>query len=90
MRDKRKKTRRIGPRRHTWLVDGWQTAHKWLSVQLIAVLGFMQVAYELIPLAEDYVPVKPFHWVMAALTFAVIFARLKAQKFGNEGKTHGS
>lgn len=71
--------RRVSDRRIGFLVSDWKKAYKWFSVQAAAVLAGLQVAYELLPAAQAYIPATPFRWLMIAGLAAVIIGRLKAQ-----------
>lgn len=71
--------RRVRDRRLGWLVSDWRRAYKWFSVQAAAVLAGLQVAYELLPAAQAYIPAGPFRWLMVAGLAAIIIGRLKAQ-----------
>jgi len=77
--DKRVNDRRIADRRFGWLVSDWKAAHKWLSVQFATVLAGLQIAYELLPAAQSYLPPSVARWTMVAGLVAVILARIKAQ-----------
>ena len=71
--------RRTSDRRLGFLVSDWRRAYRWFSVQAAAVLAGLQVAYELLPAAQYYIPAGPFRWMMVAGLAAVIIGRLKAQ-----------
>ena len=79
MTTERNGDRRVTDRRFGWLVSDWKRAYRWFSVQAAAVLAGLQVAYELLPAAQSYIPAGPFRWLMIAGLAAVIIGRLKAQ-----------
>lgn len=62
------------------LVDNWDQAWKWLSVQLIAVAGAIQLA--IIGLPDRFVSWIPDKWAHAAtlvVVLAAVLGRLKDQ-----------
>ena len=81
MKEKRKRAdRRIGPRRKSILVEDWRKAHRWLSVQLAAIVATLGTIYEAVPNVQKYLDPRVAHWLMVAGAIGVILGRIKAQK----------
>ena len=72
--------RRQGQRRTSWLVEDWRKAHRWLSVQLTAVMAAFAIMYETIPAIQEYVPHTWLPYIGGAGAIGILFGRLKAQK----------
>lgn len=57
------------------LIDNWRQAHKFLSVQIAALVAVLSLAYDYLPAVQQYLPQGWVKW--AAL--AVILARVLHQ-----------
>lgn len=80
MRKERKSNdRRNGQRRKTYLVPNWKTAHRWLSVQISALIAGAASVYELVPTAKEYLSADMFHYLMIVALVGAILARLYQQ-----------
>lgn len=75
----RTKTRRVAQRRHSFWVEEWQKAHKWISVQISAGIGIAAILYESVPPMKEYLNSTLFHVLMAIAAVGVIIGRLKSQ-----------
>lgn len=63
-----------------WLVDDWNKAHKWLSIQLAVVLTMAETVHAIFPeMMQAYVPAPWFNRAMIVLGAAVIIGRLIKQ-----------
>lgn len=58
------------------LVEDWNHAHTWLSVQLASLLVFLDLAYDYLPALKDYLPEG---WVKY-IALAIIVCRVIKQK----------
>jgi len=80
MNERKRFSRRIGPRRHCFLVEEWHKAHTWLSVQISFLAGVIDALYQFVPGAKEYLPETVFHYLMMFLAFAAIAGRVYQQK----------
>ena len=63
------------------LVDGWQKAYKWLSVQMFALLAALPFVWaELPPEVKAMIPPEYRPYIVAGLAFAGIVLRMVKQK----------
>ena len=58
------------------LVNGWKQAHKWLSVQIMALIAAAQGLLIFVPTLKDYIPQNVWHSVMSALAILAILGRI--------------
>ena len=72
--------RRKSPRRRALLVENWREAHKWLSVQIAAVIASAQALMVFVPSLHEQLPESWMHGIMAILAIALILGRVKNQK----------
>jgi hypothetical protein len=76
-RERRKREdRRVGARRDTALVPDWRGAHRWLSVQIMALIAASQGLLLFVPTVREYLPDYLVHTFMAVLAVLAIFGRL--------------
>lgn len=61
------------------LIEDWKQAHKWLSVQLAALVAAAQLVYPNVQSLQSYIPPTMFHYLMIGMTLLIIVGRLKAQ-----------
>ena len=62
------------------MVKNWQTAWRWLSVQIAALLAILPLAWSEMP--EDmkaYIPAEWQPWIVSGMALAIIAGRLKDQ-----------
>ena len=79
-KDKRKRPdRRIKPRRRSFLVDNWRQAHKFASVQIVALIAASQGLIVFVPTLKDFIPDSLWHSIMGGLAICAILARVKNQ-----------
>ena len=72
--------RRQKDRRRTWLVPGWKSCYRWLSLHVAALVMALAGAYEYLPGLKAYVPQAWFNHIMLIAGIAFVITRLKAQK----------
>ena len=80
-KDKRKRPcRRVVQRRRSFLVDNWNKAHKWLSVQIMAIIAAAQGLLTFVPTVKDFIPPNVWHAIMATLAILAIIGRIVNQE----------
>ena len=63
-----------------WLVWNWREARHWLSVQLTALLGFVQVLYDLVPTLQGFVSEATFRYITITSLVLIIMGRVMKQE----------
>lgn len=58
------------------LIEEWQKAHKFFTVQLAALLVLLDIAYEYLPAVQAYLPEGWVKW----FALAIIVARVVRQR----------
>ncbi|KAF7600157.1 MAG: hypothetical protein CGU28_04215 [Candidatus Dactylopiibacterium carminicum] len=58
------------------LIENWREAHKFLSVQLAALMTLISFAYDYLPAVQQYLPEGWVKWIASA----IILARVIKQK----------
>ena len=62
------------------MVDGWQKAWKWHSMQALAALALLPAVWaEVPPEVQALIPSEWRSWILAALAVIGIIGRLRAQ-----------
>ena len=61
------------------LVDDWNQGHKWLSVQVAALISAAAIIFDQLPTIQQYVPQPWFNKAMAGLGILAIIGRLMKQ-----------
>ncbi len=70
--------------RRPCLIDNWREAHKFLSVQLAALVAVLSLAYDYLPAVQQYLPQGWVKWAAAA----IIVGRVLKQNAAGGGNGH--
>lgn len=62
------------------LVENWRQAHKWLSVQLAALIGLLSLGLDYAPQLAQYLPQNWMKWAAVAFIVARVIRQKSQEK----------
>lgn len=65
------------------LVEDWHKAHKWLSVQIAALIAIVSALYDYVPAIHDYLPEG---WSKYAIVLIIAARVIKQREDANAAK----